>query len=95
MTTTMGRVPVMRRVCVSMIGLGSLLAMVVVGAPVALGVPTLTVDPFEDTFDGSCGDGDCSLRDAIVAVDPAGGRGVDICRGGEGRDVTRRCETVS
>jgi CSLREA domain-containing protein len=62
----------MRRVCVSLIGLGTLLTMLVVGAPVALGVPTLTVDSFEDTFDGSCVDGDCSLRDAIAAVDPGG-----------------------
>jgi CSLREA domain-containing protein len=29
---------------------------------------TVTVDTFEDTFDGSCADADCSLRDAIADV---------------------------
>jgi len=33
---------------------------------------TRTVDTFEDTFDGSCADADCSLRDAIADVDPGG-----------------------
>jgi len=44
----------------------------VMGAPSALGAPILTVDTFDDTFDGSCTDGDCSLRDAVEAVDPGG-----------------------
>lgn len=60
----------MRRVCVELIGVGLLIATV--AAPAALGSPILTVDTFEDTFDGSCTDGDCSLRDAIVAVDDGG-----------------------
>ena len=49
-----------------------LLIATVVAAPAALGSPIFTVDTFEDTFDGSCTDGDCSLRDAIVAVDDGG-----------------------
>jgi CSLREA domain-containing protein len=61
----------MRRLRVPMLVLGSLVPMLVV-APAALGVPILTVDTFEDAFDGSCVDGDCSLRDAIAAVDAAG-----------------------
>jgi CSLREA domain-containing protein len=52
---------------------GSLaLSWTVVGAPSALGAPTLTVDTFDDTFDGSCADGDCSLREAVEAVDAGG-----------------------
>ena len=47
-------------------------AFVVVVATPALAAHTVTVDEFEDTFDGSCGDGDCSLRDAVDAVDPGG-----------------------
>lgn len=54
-----------------LICLGVLIATVV-AAPPALGAPILTVDTFDDTFDGSCTDGDCSLRDAIVAVDAGG-----------------------
>jgi CSLREA domain-containing protein len=41
-------------------------------APTALGAPTFTVDTFEDTFDGSCAAGDCSLRDAVASVDGGG-----------------------
>ena len=67
----MGKVPRVRRACVELIGVGLLIATVV-AAPAALGSPILTVDTFEDTFDGSCTDGDCSLRDAIVAVDEGG-----------------------
>lgn len=67
----MGKVPRVRRACVELIGVGLLIATVV-AAPAALGSPILTVDTFEDTFDGSCTDGDCSLRDAIVAVDDGG-----------------------
>src|SRR5688572_1198421 len=38
------------------------------GAPAA---PTITVDTTTDSFDGSCTDGDCSLRDAVKSA-PAG-----------------------
>ncbi len=62
----------MRRVSVQLIGLGVLIAATVAAAPPAFGAPVVTVDAFEDTFDGSCTDGDCSLRDAIAAVDPGG-----------------------
>lgn len=31
---------------------------------------TLTVNSASDEKDGSCGDGDCSLRDAIAAANP-------------------------
>ncbi len=48
------------------------LIVLTITAPSALGAPNLTVDTFEDTFDGSCGDSDCSLRDAIAAVDDGG-----------------------
>ena len=67
----MGKVPRVRRACVELICVGLLIATVV-AAPAALGSPILTVDTFEDTFDGSCTDGDCSLRDAVVAVDDGG-----------------------
>lgn len=61
----------MRRASMQLICLG-ILAATVVAAPHALGAPILTVDTFDDTFDGSCTDGDCSLRDAVVAVDAGG-----------------------
>jgi CSLREA domain-containing protein len=61
----------MRRACLSAIWLGSLVTMLVVATP-ALGAPVLTVDTFEDTFDGSCTNGDCSLRDAVASVDDGG-----------------------
>jgi CSLREA domain-containing protein len=60
-----------RRASISLVGLGVLIATIVAAAP-AFGAPVVTVDAFDDTFDGSCTDGDCSLRDAIVAVDPGG-----------------------
>jgi len=60
----------MRRVFLSAIGLGLLLTML--GAVPAFAAATLTVDTFEDTFDGSCADGDCSIRDAVSAVDAGG-----------------------
>jgi CSLREA domain-containing protein len=60
-----------RRAWISLVGLGVLIATVV-AAPPASGAPVVTVDAFDDTFDGSCTDGDCSLRDAIAAVDPGG-----------------------
>jgi CSLREA domain-containing protein len=60
-----------RRAWVQLICLGFLTATVV-AAPPAFGAPIITVDSFEDSFDGSCTDADCSLRDAIVAVDSGG-----------------------
>jgi CSLREA domain-containing protein len=57
---------------VHLVGLGVLIAATVAVAPPASGAPVVTVDAFDDTFDGSCTDGDCSLRDAIAAVDPGG-----------------------
>jgi CSLREA domain-containing protein len=62
----------MRRTFTAGCGLLFVIALVIAAAPRAIAVPTLTVDVFEDTFDGSCGDGDCSLRDAVAAVDPGG-----------------------
>jgi Ca2+-binding RTX toxin-like protein len=61
----------MRRVRVSMITLLALFALLGV-EPVAQAAATLTVDTFEDTFDGSCTDGDCSVRDAVASVDDGG-----------------------
>jgi CSLREA domain-containing protein len=61
----------MRRLSLSAVWLGAVVAMLV-PAPAALGAPTVTIDTFEDTFDGSCTDGDCSLRDAVVVVDTGG-----------------------
>jgi CSLREA domain-containing protein len=61
----------MRRLHAPVICLLSLLA--VTGAEtVALAEPSLTVDTFDDTYDGSCTNGDCSLRDAVAAVDDGG-----------------------
>jgi CSLREA domain-containing protein len=51
--------------------LGTLVA-VMAPVPSAFAAASLTVDTFEDTFDGSCADADCSLRDAVVSVDPGG-----------------------
>jgi len=53
----------------------TLLMAIAVGTPeVSLAVaPTIVVDTTEDTFDGSCADGDCSLRDAVKSA-PAGAR---------------------
>ena len=61
----------MRRVRVSLFCLVSAIALLGF-EPVALAAASLTVDTFEDTFDGSCADGDCSLRDAVSSVDPGG-----------------------
>jgi CSLREA domain-containing protein len=61
----------MRRATVSLLCLVSILAMLAV-APAARATAVVTVDTFEDTFDGSCADPDCSLRDAIAAVDEGG-----------------------
>lgn len=62
----------MRRASVQLIVVAVLIAATVAVAAPALGAPVVTVDAFQDTFDGSCTDGDCSLRDAITAVDPGG-----------------------
>lgn len=61
----------MRRGFLSVICLGTLVA-VTGPAPSALAAGSLTVDTFVDTFDGSCADADCSLRDAVASVDPGG-----------------------
>ena len=62
----------MRRAFTATCGLLWAVALVVVAPPGAIAVPTLTVDVFEDTFDGSCDDRDCSLRDALAIVDVGG-----------------------
>ena len=61
----------MRRGLFWVICLGTLVA-VIAPAPIAFAAPSLTVDTFEDTFDGSCADADCSLRDAVASVDAGG-----------------------
>ena len=61
----------MRRGFLSVICLGTLVA-VMGPAPSAFAAASLTVDTFADTFDGSCADADCSLRDAVASVDPGG-----------------------
>ena len=53
------------------IWVGTLVA-VMAPAPIAFAAASLTVDTFEDTFDGSCADADCSLRDAVASVDDGG-----------------------
>ncbi|HEX6581546.1 MAG TPA: choice-of-anchor Q domain-containing protein [Actinomycetota bacterium] len=55
----------------SVICLGTLVA-VTGPASSAIASASLTVDTFADTFDGSCADADCSLRDAVASVDPGG-----------------------
>jgi CSLREA domain-containing protein len=66
---------------------------------------TVTVGTFEDSFDGSCADADCSLRDAIADVDaggtvrvPAGFYSLSLSgTGGVGEgdlDVTRRMTLI-
>jgi CSLREA domain-containing protein len=61
----------MRRASVPLSCLGILIASIVTAFPAA-GAPIVSVDTFQDTYDGSCADGDCSLRDAIAAVDSGG-----------------------
>ena len=61
----------MRGVRVSVCSLVAALALLGF-EPVAFAAASLTVDTFEDTFDGSCADGDCSLRDAVSSVDAGG-----------------------
>ena len=61
----------MRHRFLSVICLGTLVALTG-PAPGASAAASLTVDTFTDTFDGSCADGDCSLRDAVASVDPGG-----------------------
>ena len=60
-----------RRRFLPVICLGTLVT-VMAPAPIAFAAASLTVDTFEDTFDGSCADADCSLRDAVASVDPGG-----------------------
>ena len=47
-------------------------SLVAIGQPASAGASTHTVDTTTDSFDGSCDDGDCSLRDAIASVVPGG-----------------------
>ncbi len=43
-------------------------AFVAMPAPMTLAATTITIDTTTDTFDGSCADGDCSLRDAVKSA---------------------------
>lgn len=45
-----------------------LIALVPGATQHAVAAPTLTVDTMTDSFDGSCDDGDCSLRDAVKSA---------------------------
>jgi CSLREA domain-containing protein len=47
-------------------------SLVAIGHPVRAGASALTVDTAVDSYDGSCDDADCSLRDAIASVAPGG-----------------------
>ena len=47
-------------------------SLVTTGHPVRAGASALTVDTAVDSYDGSCDDGDCSLRDAIASAAPGG-----------------------
>ena len=64
-------------------------ALVAIPAPATLAAPTITIDTTTDSFDGSCADGDCSLRDAVKSA-RAGARIVlppgfyPLTRGGAG-----------
>lgn len=51
------------------LGIGSVVA---IAHPASAGASTRTVDTTADSYDGSCDDGDCSLRDAIASVAPGG-----------------------
>jgi len=56
------------------VALAALLVALVAGSTqLAIAAPTLTVDTTEDSFDGACDDGDCSLRDAVKSA-PKGAR---------------------
>lgn len=60
----------MRRVAIVaalVLGVGSLPPHTAVGAPAVI-----TVDTFADGYDGSCADGDCSVRDALARVADGG-----------------------
>ena len=81
----------MRPLRLSILYLGWI-AATIAHAPIALAAATVTVDTFEDTFDGSCADGDCSLRDAVTSVDDGGTVRVPpgfyaLDRPGDGPDV--------
>ena len=59
----------------SVLGLSLTLALVWVlgrGPLLADGTASLTVDVTYDENDGSCSDGDCSLRDAIIIANANG-----------------------
>jgi CSLREA domain-containing protein len=61
----------MRRGFLTVICLGSLVAVLGPASSVSAAA-SITIDTFADTFDGSCADADCSLRDAVASVDPGG-----------------------
>ena len=62
----------MRRGLITTVVAAAAVSFVTAGAPSALAAPSVTVDTFVDALDGSCTDGDCSLRDAIAVVDDGG-----------------------
>jgi len=47
-------------------------SLVTIGRPAIAGTSALAVDTTVDSFDGTCDDGDCSLRDAIASAVPDG-----------------------
>jgi predicted outer membrane repeat protein len=47
-------------------------SLVVMARPASAGASARSVDVTTDSFDGSCDDDDCSLRDAIASVGPGG-----------------------
>ncbi|HVF07499.1 MAG TPA: choice-of-anchor Q domain-containing protein [Actinomycetota bacterium] len=64
-------------------------ALVAMPSSVTLAAPTIRIDTPTDSFDGSCADGDCALRDGVTSA-PAGARIVlppgfyPLTRGGTG-----------
>lgn len=62
----------MFRLAIALLSLALAMASMTITPTQALaGQVTISVDTTEDTFDGSCDDGDCSLRDAVKSA-PAG-----------------------
>jgi len=63
------------RIAATAVALGCALAVAafVVRLDPANAAPGIvTVDTFTDSFDGSCNDGDCSIRDAVAVVATGG-----------------------
>ena len=60
----------MRRVIFLLAIVGAIAALLPggLGAPRHAGATTLTVNSFTDSYDGSCADADCSLRDAVASA---------------------------